>query len=68
MPKERTNTNHGDHIEVQWAKGGELVCIVSVEQRAPETRIDTMVQFTDAESMDRVIANLRRARRAAFPH
>ena len=61
MPKERTYTKAGA-VEVQWAKDGQLVCLVVTEQ--PEE--SAMYQFTDAEALQRVIRHLKRAGRAAF--
>lgn len=70
MPKERTYTDTG-YIETQWAKAGQLVCLVSAESlpvdpgEKPEFT-DAMHQFTDVEDLDRIIAGLKRARRDAF--
>lgn len=70
MPKERTYTNTG-YIETQWAKDGELVCVVSATvQKNPDgsvTTTDVMHQFTakDFKQLTRLIAGLKRARRDA---
>lgn len=66
MAKDRTYTDAG-YIETQWAKDGQLVCIVSAEVSEDGATIVTdMHQVTSRSDMDRIIAILKRARRQAF--
>ena len=57
MPRNKITTEAGT-IDVQWSKGGQLVCLVINGE---------MYQFTDADELTQAIASLRRARRHAFP-
>lgn len=57
MPKNKIMHSDGT-VEVQWAKDGQLVCLVIN---------DEMYQFADRDELRQVVASLRRAGRQAFP-
>lgn len=78
MPKERIYDDT-QQIEVQWARDGQLVCVM-VEENVETHTIDkdgnvtnvreetvmAMWQTINADELDRLITALQRARRHAF--
>ncbi|MCI1962853.1 MAG: hypothetical protein LKJ18_01970 [Ancrocorticia sp.] len=78
MPKERIYDGPNG-IEVQWAKDGQLVCVVINEEIKAHTveadgtigepyseKLDAMWQTIDPAELDRLIDALQRAKRKAF--
>ena len=62
-------------IEVQWATDGQLVCVVvgdnyeeTVDDRKGGYVNRSMHQFTSADSLNRFISVLNRAKRKAFTY
>lgn len=79
MPKQKLYDSD-QSIEVQWAKTGELVCVLVSEQIEVQTidehrettaveqrTVDSMWQATSPQQVDELISSLKRARRSAWP-
>ncbi len=69
MPKEKIYDEYNS-IETQWAKGAPAVCVVVKSTLTEDPAVaeeSAMWQCDDPDEIDRLIADLRRAKKQAWP-